>query len=1223
MQLDAEIIHSKDKKKLIKPSLSPFDYFLEKTLSSLIKFLENYTLNHPDFKATFTCKIIVTADITTVDYKLDFLQTLNSFKGYFDFYCDNNQLSLKNLYKYLIKDAKSQFSSKIEYIQNNSENKEYIRFRDYKINIIYLYFSFLKKLSYSFPHFIDAKNLLLLNIFNELEGILNEKIQGNDYFFYNPHHDENIESHYSKKWRQIYLDRVEYINKIKDLDTFFEKKPSNLSLIPNISYLTITSLNSKLYNLIEDHFTCRHLLCFFIHSYSKSFRNSGEAKLNLKSSIEKSFHPTSYSFYLHSLFSRTVPLFPLCLLYEMDKDEIFFTIGIKRPEFIGLRKNELKLLPKNSLHHYLRLDTLLKEYKENALQGKDPNCYFHHGYVFYGLTQSMIEVAFKLVAKIFSYFQDIHFLTQGFAKTTLSEWDNFQKNFPAIFCKPSLFEPRLDPFDSHSFNKINAEIISNSSDKTFLTSLQYTNYLSNNKQDDGPKNIKDIKDNPFEPKFLVLEKPQVLSNCSVSTLVKYEIIVENKPQNSMESVITVPMEELWNSAFFWEDLQKIAFKPHPYFVVGDKEYNIQQWAMGKISGDFFILKDSTNIPIDEYNKVMETFILRKKAFENIHTLKTSELWNFHKKTFGNFDFSSSQKIDVRSYLESLKLQIGESYFSKLQDIQLKIKNSLAKSSDPFFTKILRNYQLEGVAWALCTLKSGLGALLADDMGLGKTIQAIGVLKIVLETKKDSKILILSPKSVLYNWHQELKKYLNPNSHQSIFIWDSVHLDLNSTIILSSWPRLRQGVESLQDVTFDLIIADEAQYIKNSETKLSKALHTLKAHQKLALTGTPIENSATDLWNLVDWLNLNYLGNKSHFKQFVEMATNPKEKELSLIPIHNVMKPILLRRLKNDPNIELNLPDKIEKNYYYELSKIQTSLYKGILDALFNDELTANLSLFTRNSLYLKAILRLKQICNHPHLFFKSIQDKKEMDDLENKEQPQEVNYLASFNLSKKIEARLEKLVNQFQKQYLNSESGTLEALTSLSGKLEHLMEIIENLEFNKGGILIFSQFISSFELISCSLKHLDPITYKDISIFEGSLSNDKRMQMIQDFHTKCLYQINNPQQRPPILLLSLKAGGLGINLTGANQVIHFDRWWNPAVENQATDRAYRFGQEKDVTVHQFIGINTIEESLENILHSKINLANDLLGSNNENPLKTIHSHEDFLSLVDPKGKFRI
>lgn len=441
---------------------------------------------------------------------------------------------------------------------------------------------------------------------------------------------------------------------------------------------------------------------------------------------------------------------------------------------------------------------------------------------------------------------------------------------------------------------------------------------------------------------------------------------------------------------------------------------------------------------------------------------------------------------------------------------------------------LREYQIVGFRWLKSLAAYGFGGILADDMGLGKTLQVIAFL---LSEKGSTQLknLVVAPTSLIYNWLDEIQRFApslkavviagNPEerSAQLASIEDA-------DVLITSYGMLKRDMSYYKEQHFQYCIIDEAQHIKNPKTLNAKSVKTLKANGTFALTGTPIENSLTELWSIFDFLMPGYLYTHNRFFNHFEKPIVLDQDQRALANLSYHIKPFMLRRMKNEVLTEL--PDKIETRLACAMTLEQERLYKAHL-ARAQKEVTRVLekSGLQKGQIEILALLtRLRQICCHPAMF---------LDD------------------------------------YIHG-----------SGKLEALEELLDDAVSSGHRVLVFSQFTTMLKLIQ------DSLVSKGLSCYylDGGTAAEKRMQMVRDF--------NNGSRS--IFLISLKAGGTGLNLTGADVVVHYDPWWNPAVEDQATDRAYRMGQDKRVQVYRLITRNTLEEKIYELQQRKRELVDSVI-----------------------------
>ncbi|MEA3415303.1 MAG: DEAD/DEAH box helicase [Thermodesulfobacteriota bacterium] len=459
--------------------------------------------------------------------------------------------------------------------------------------------------------------------------------------------------------------------------------------------------------------------------------------------------------------------------------------------------------------------------------------------------------------------------------------------------------------------------------------------------------------------------------------------------------------------------------------------------------------------------------------------------------------------------------------------------------DKKFKAKLRKYQQKGLNWFYFLHSLQFGACLADDMGLGKTVQALAFLNKIKSDfttsgKPNKASLLIIPASLISNWENEIKRFspeikfyiAHPGAglKKSNGSKDKKSLDAFDLVITTY--ALIQRYKWLQTYSWNYIILDEAQAIKNPGTKQAKAIKNLASHNRIIMTGTPIENRLTDIWSLFDFLNPGLLGNAREFKKF---SKGLKDNPSGYSRLRKLISPYILRRLKTDKSVISDLPEKVEMKTYASLSKKQVILYNNIVETI--KQTIVETQGIKRKGLILSSLMKFKQICNHPD-------------------------------------------------QYL----GTGEFEEKESGKFLRLREICETIYDKREKVLVFTQFKEITEPL-CNF--LENIFNREGLILHGSVAVGKRKKIIEQFQSKSYV---------PFMVLSLKAGGVGLNLTAANHVIHFDRWWNPAVENQATDRVFRIGQKKNVIVHKFLTKGTVEERIDMMLEEKSKLSQDVIGS---------------------------
>ena len=473
-----------------------------------------------------------------------------------------------------------------------------------------------------------------------------------------------------------------------------------------------------------------------------------------------------------------------------------------------------------------------------------------------------------------------------------------------------------------------------------------------------------------------------------------------------------------------------------------------------------------------------------------------------------------------------------------------------------FVGELRHYQRRGLAWMQFLAKLGLGGCLADDMGLGKTATTLAHL-----VERPGPHLVICPLSVVRNWRSESERF-TPKLDVSVHHGaqrnralatlakavaaastdertdpdEMFMVDPDLQIVITTYGLLPRDLEHLGSIDWATVVLDEAQMVKNPNTKAAKAVRTLTADQRIALTGTPVENRLSELWAILDAVNPGILGGLERFRKTfaspIERASDPEAAADAAARLRRITAPFILRRTKADKRLLPDLPDKIEQIAYAKLTKEQATLYQQVVDQLLADAEEAKG--MRRRGLVLAALMRLKQICNHPAHALKD---------------------------------------------------GS--RLAGRSGKLTRFDELVTDLLDNDQRALVFTQFREMGDLL---VRHVGEQFGFDAPFLHGGVSRTRRDDMVDRFQDG---------SGAPLLLVSLKAGGTGLNLTAASQVIHYDRWWNPAVEDQATDRAWRLGQTRTVNVHKLVCEGTVEEKVSQVIDDKRKLAAQVVGSGAE------------------------
>ncbi|HQR27841.1 MAG TPA: DEAD/DEAH box helicase [Nocardioides sp.] len=465
---------------------------------------------------------------------------------------------------------------------------------------------------------------------------------------------------------------------------------------------------------------------------------------------------------------------------------------------------------------------------------------------------------------------------------------------------------------------------------------------------------------------------------------------------------------------------------------------------------------------------------------------------------------------------------------------------------------LRRYQQQGLTWLVELTDLGLGACLADDMGLGKTITLIALHLHRHDEGATGPTLVVCPASLLGNWEAEIRRFA-PGEEVHRFHGAGRSLaEVTSGFVLTTYGTMRSdtaphGARALAQVPWDLVVADEAQHVKNPRSATARGLRTLESRARVALTGTPVENNLTELWAILDWATPGLLGSRNAFRKAWAAPIESGLEPTTARHFAALIGPFLLRRRKSDPGIAPELPAKTETDHPLSLTREQVVLYEAFVRDVMERIERADED--TRRGLVLMLLTGLKQICNHPAHFLRQ----------------------------------------------------STPRLAGRSEKVDLVDEVVETVVAEDGAVLLFTQYVAMARLLASHL------TARGVphQLLHGGTPVREREAMVQRFQAGSV----------PVFLLSLRAGGTGLNLTRADHVLHYDRWWNPAVEDQATDRAYRIGQTRPVQVHRLITQGTIEERIAELLAHKRTVADAVL-ARGESALTELSNEElrDFVTL---------
>ena len=537
-----------------------------------------------------------------------------------------------------------------------------------------------------------------------------------------------------------------------------------------------------------------------------------------------------------------------------------------------------------------------------------------------------------------------------------------------------------------------------------------------------------------------------------------------------------------------------------------------------------------------------------------------------------------RKAEARSAGDIVRMMIGvdqQAHGLRVHDVQaqgwvqalvgrLRGETAIESLAPPQgFRGELRPYQLHGYAWLAFLRGWGLGACLADDMGLGKTIQTLALLAREQERGEKRPVLLICPSSVIGNWQREAARFtpdlpvLRHHGPERLIGDAFVKEAGRHALVVTNYALLPRDYATLRRVSWAGVILDEAQNIKNPDTRQSQAARALTADYRLALTGTPVENHVGDLWSIMDFLNPGLLGTRAAFReQFllpIQSGIDPAGRER----LRRATGPFVLRRLKTDRSVIADLPEKVEGKIYCPLTREQAALYAVVLQEL--ETALGHAEGIGRRGLVLATLTRLKQICNHPDNY---------------------VGREEAGDARGRAPGRAKGVPRPDAPALRPDDAG----LGGRSGKLDRLGEMLEEVVSSGEQALVFTQFTRMGTLLQ---QHISQLFGFEPLFLHGGIPLRERDRMVAAFQSG---------DGPPVFVLSLRAGGTGLNLARANHVFHYDRWWNPAVENQATDRAFRIGQTRNVMVHKFICAGTLEDRIDAMITAKSAMAEDVVGS---------------------------
>lgn len=587
------------------------------------------------------------------------------------------------------------------------------------------------------------------------------------------------------------------------------------------------------------------------------------------------------------------------------------------------------------------------------------------------------------------------------------------------------------------------------------------------------------------------------------------------------------------------------------------KYNLQT-GIRIDNGLLEIQLESTDFDVNEVPNILQAYHRKKRYFK----LKNGQLLHLESdqlqeldELMQDFDIHEDEIKDGKLQLELYRTLGMNERLNHAESLQVYKEDSLTEyiqgfeerkskiACDPHYASILRDYQKRGVEWLLMLYQYNLNGILADEMGLGKTLQVIALLDSIRDKEKHT--LIVCPASLIYNWEDEIRRFSDTLSCISITGTKEqrkkrIHDISKYDILITSYDYLRRDIEEYQDITFEYVVLDEAQNIKNQKTKNATSVKELHSRHRLALSGTPIENSLAELWSIFDFLMPGYLFSYHYFKTQYESPIVLNQNEDVTKKLRSFVSPFILRRTKKE--VLKELPDKVDHQYLIDFSKEEQKLYLANLTQASKELKEKMNEPHIDHIAILAALTRLRQLCCDPRLLYDNIQKP--------------------------------------------------------SSKVQACIELVQILTEHNKKVLLFSAFTSLIDLLTQELEQNQISHY----VLTGSTSKEERRQLVHAFQT------DNTQ----VFLISLKAGGTGLNLTAAEAVIHIDPWWNISAQNQATDRAHRIGQNANVQVYRLIMKDSIEEKIVKMQERKKDLADTFVEGNDGSLSKM--SKDEILSL---------
>ena len=844
------------------------------------------------------------------------------------------------------------------------------------------------------------------------------------------------------------------------------------------------------------------------------------------------------------------------ILVELQALEDILEYSIKTGLNIKINKYETKLIEEN-LKLGLKLDYIDEHYYLSLSQEINKFYYIiqtnNYMYIYYDRNLYKCNVKF---------IQDKYAILQSFLMNYKNNIHIYKKNLTNFF---SLIYPNIKEdikIEENIFEKLKKYIPQILIPKLYLD-FDNRNYLIANLK----FCYEDVEFNPIDKEEVKANRNLLEEAIYLNKLIKSGFLLDEKNKrfiinldDTIYNFIEDDLEEYIriSEVYTTEKFDNKKIKKSDKTSIGVKvNNNLLEIDFEKLPIDMNEIKDVLN----KYKENKKYHRLKDGSFINLENNNDIEFLSTLVEgldiSYKNIENKITLPVNRALYLDKLlkqNSQVQVTTNSKYNDIIKDTNIEVEEKNIPEeLKKILRDYQKVGHRWLTTLDKYGFGGILADDMGLGKTIQILSVLTITKkEEKKCNASLIVAPSSLTLNWKSEAEKFakdlniliINGNAEERK---NKIKQIKKYDLVITSYDLLKRDIEEYEtlDYTFRYIIADEAQYIKNNNTQNSKAIKRIKAQTKFALTGTPIENSLSELWSIFDYIMPGYLFTYKKFKKNYEIPITREHDDDILNKLKMIIEPFVLRRTKKD--VLKELPDKTTIVLNNEMQEEQEKIYLSYL-AQARDELREEIEDkgFEQSRIKILALLtRLRQICCHPSLFISNYKDG--------------------------------------------------------SGKLNQCIELVKDAVQSGHKMLLFSGYTSMFEIIEQALKK-EGINYLKLT---GKTSIKDRFDFIEKF---------NNDENVKVFLISLKAGGTGINLTSADMVIHYDPWWNLSVENQATDRTHRIGQTKKVQVYKLITKNSIEEKIYELQQRKKELIDNMLSTDTKFINKL--SKEDIMGLFE-------